>query len=103
MSLPVSRLAACGASESEVAKLVDEHDAMLPEVKESNLAALARKADEDVREWLARLRKAGHFGGAVEKPENDDEAVADVTSGETKQTPAAEQPKAQTPAPGATA
>jgi hypothetical protein len=62
MEIPADRLSRCGATDDEITQLRSEYADSVPGAVESLVAHLERVADQDIREWLDDLRKAGHFG-----------------------------------------
>lgn len=84
MEIPADRLSRCGATDDEISTLRGEYAESVPGAVESLIAHLERVADQDIRDWLAELRKSGHFGGLSQSealPESETAPEVEVPEG----------------------
>jgi hypothetical protein len=83
VEIPADRLRRCGATDDEINTLRGEYDSV-PGAVESLIARLEKVADQDIRDWLADLRKAGHFSGLSQSealPESETAPEVEVPEG----------------------
>lgn len=86
MSLPIGRLVRAGATDPEITQLQAEHEEATPAARESLLIRLVGIADQDIHEWLEKLRADGHFGkpAQAETEEETPEPEAEKPAAKTK-------------------
>jgi hypothetical protein len=86
MSLPIGRLVRAGATDPEIAQLQAEHEEATPAERTSLLTRLEGIVDQDIHEWLQKLRADGHFGkpAQAETEEETPELETEKPAAKTK-------------------